>query len=143
MKQNVKITSVVLSSLIILMLALVGCEKDIVEPIETQETFLKGLHRTTFSNVKSSKLISNNTERFIKSKNEFNRIHSDSVLFTIDTTEVQIIQTSLYDSYTFLVNSDYSNQDVLRNYVLTVYSDTLVKQMLVTYPIVLNEFEIL
>ncbi len=62
--------------------------------------------------------------------------------FSINTDFVQLITSSTYESFTFLVERENSSAKVLENYVLTLYNDGDSKQMLISYPIIESDGEI-
>lgn len=78
-------------------------------------------------------------DRFISSKflnNDINdeNVNSSMYGFSIDTTKVQVISADTYISYTFIAERETTANNLLENYVLTVFSDGGYTQMLVTYP---------
>lgn len=119
-----------------ILLSLTNCSNDNEIVIEEKSEFLKGLTHQSFSSIKNISLVQEKTSRFIKSKNQFNRTSSDSITFTIDTTAVQVIESQIYTSYTFKADMFEEVDNLLNNYVLTIYNDNTYKQMLVTYPII-------
>lgn len=112
-----------------------NCQKDDIQFNEEKTSFLKGLSHRSFSSIKDIPIVNQKTSRFIKAKNEFNRINADSITFTIDTTAVQVIESDAYISYTFKANMFNEVENKLHNYVLTLFNDETVNQLLVTYPI--------
>ena len=70
-----------------------------------------------------------------KSKNNSKAIVSDIYGFSIDTTKVQIIVASSYQSYTFYVERENSTPDILENYVLNIFNDGGYNQLLISYPV--------
>lgn len=63
--------------------------------------------------------------------------------FTIDTTKVQVISSDAFDSYTFNVEREEAEVNVLENYVITIFNNGNYAQMLLTYPYVIENGEIL
>lgn len=116
-------------------LTLVNCQKEDIQFNEEKISFLKGLSHRNFSSIKNIPIVNQKTSRFIKSKNKFNRINADSITFTIDTTAVQVIESEAYISYTFKANMFNEVENKLHNYVLTLFNNETINQLLVTYPI--------
>ncbi|MBO3118104.1 hypothetical protein J4050_15230, partial [Winogradskyella sp. DF17] len=65
------------------------------------------------------------------------RMTSETYGFSIDTSYVQVITTDIYESYTFMAED--GDGAVLKNYILTMFPDGNYKQLLVTYPKVLED----
>lgn len=63
------------------------------------------------------------------------KIYSEVYSFSINENLVQVISSDNFDSYTFLIERDTYEQDVLENYVYTLYSNGDYTQMIVSYPI--------
>ncbi|WP_452218997.1 hypothetical protein [Lacinutrix undariae] len=63
-------------------------------------------------------------------------ITSSTYGFSIDTTRVQVLASYTFESYTFVIERDEPNNDILENYILTRFNDGSFSQMLLSYPIV-------
>ncbi|MGR7813012.1 hypothetical protein [Lacinutrix undariae] len=63
-------------------------------------------------------------------------ITSSTYGFSIDTTRVQVLASDTFESYTFVIERDEPNNDILENYILTRFNDGSFSQMLLSYPIV-------
>ena len=79
------------------------------------------------------------SEAFPTKQNTLSRtIASETLGFSIDTTFVQILRSDTYDSYTFIVERESPNANILENYVLTYYGNARYTQFLVSYPFTIN-----
>ena len=65
--------------------------------------------------LKQNTLLKKQIKKITSPKKEFfeNTIHSNSYGFSIDTSRIQIIETDFYKSYTFLVNRESQNENIL------------------------------
>jgi hypothetical protein len=59
--------------------------------------------------------------------------------FSIDTTNVQVISNNNFNSYTFIVERAGANENMLENYMLTIFENGDYSQMLLKYPYAINE----
>ena len=60
-------------------------------------------------------------------------ITSSTYGFSIDTTRVQVLASDTFESYTFVIERDEPNNDILENYILTRFNDGSFSQMLLSY----------
>ena len=70
------------------------------------------------------------------------RTQNDGYEFSIDTTIVQTLETNDYTSYTFQAQLNIPDSTKLSNYVLTLFNDDSVQEMLVSYPIISFDSEL-
>lgn len=125
-----------------------SCQKDdeliVVDESAVQiEPELKATVSNFETQLKGNTSAKNKLSKFNGSKYHSRTIHSNTYNFSIDTTRVQKIITEYYTSFTFVVERDQINLDVIENYVLTQYIDGAFTQYLISYPIVNGDPDIL
>ena len=118
-----------------ILLTLNNCQNEGIEFREDKSNFLKGLSYQDFLNVKNSPIVRAKTNKFIYTDSPLNRTDTDPITFSIDTTAVQVIESEAYISYTFTAHMFNEVENQLSNYILTIYNNESVNQLLVTYPI--------
>ena len=118
-----------------ILLTLNNCQNEGIEFREDKSNFLKGLSYQDFLNVKNSPIVRAKTNKFIYNDSPLNRTDTDPITFSIDTTAVQVIESEAYISYTFTAHMFNEVENQLSNYILTIYNNESVNQLLVTYPI--------
>lgn len=67
--------------------------------------------------------------------NKNSRIISETYNFSINENLVQVLATDNFQSFTFLVERENNNPNILENYVYTIFSNGGYTQMLISYPI--------
>ena len=87
---------------------------------------------------KQNKNLKNHLSKAFKIKvgSSLARILSTLYDFSIDEETVQVISSNDFESYTFIVNRDTINDNLVENYVYTAFNDGSYTQMLVSYPII-------
>jgi len=129
--------------------AITSCQKDdeLLVPVEESVTQVVPQLKATVANfktqLKGNTTAKNKLSKFRSSNTLSRTLHSDTYNFSIDTTRVQKIETQSYSSFTFVVEREQINLNVVENYVLTQYTDDTFTQYLITYPIVNGEPDIL
>ncbi|WP_430413127.1 hypothetical protein [Kordia sp.] len=138
MKQFLKIRNCYL--VFLLLMSIVGCQND--ETVENQPTEVQRVVLDfKAKKIKGSTLFQQNKDldRLLTSSVLNNDLRSEDLNsslydFTIDTTNVQIISSDTFDSYTFIVEREETETNVLENYILTMFNDGSYAQMLLSYP---------
>jgi hypothetical protein len=123
---------------------LVNCQKDNVQELQETKASKKPLNLTATIQrggklIESNKALKEQLVKFIKSENNAvasRTIYSSEYDFSIDTTYVQLIETATYNSFTFIVERENPNPDILENYVFTSFNNGNTRQYLISYPIV-------
>lgn len=129
-------------------IAITSCQKDdeleaVEESIIQVAPQLKATVANFETQLKGNTSAKSKLSKFNGSKALTRTIHSDTYNFSIDTTRVQKIETQFYTSFTFIVERDQINLDVVENYVLTQYNNDTFSQFLIFYPIVNGEPDVL
>ncbi|PQJ31409.1 hypothetical protein BST92_05505 [Nonlabens arenilitoris] len=117
------------------MIAVTSCEKDEDLPI-LQKTVGHNLKMNivSYETLKQSSLIAQNTQDILGYQNK--SADSTGYGIQIDTSRIQLLESDFYKSYTFQVVQDsLERQQVLKNYVLTVYNDSTLYQFTIDYPV--------
>ncbi|PQJ31415.1 hypothetical protein BST92_05535 [Nonlabens arenilitoris] len=117
------------------MIAVTSCEKDDDLRI-LQKTVGHNLKMNivSYETLKQSSLITQNTQGLFGYRNK--SADSTGYGIQIDTSRIQVLESDFYKSYTFQVVQDsLERQQVLKNYVLTVYNDSTLYQFTIDYPV--------
>ncbi len=128
--------------------AITSCQKDdellvIEEESTTQEVpQLKATVADFKTQLKGNTNAKNKLNKFRSSNTLSRTLYSDTYNFSIDTTSVQKIETQSYSSFTFVVEREQINLELVENYVLTQFNDDRYTQYLISYPIVNGEPDI-
>jgi len=144
MKEKLKIYLKIKTILIGICFVAFSCIKDdFTVPIQDQnlrKLDFTGYILPTDSVFNSNPILKNHVlGKFPTKSNEFSRtLESETLGFSIDTTQVMILRSDNFDSYTFTVEREDFDDTVLENYVLTYYSDNRYTQFLMSYPIIEN-----
>ncbi|MCF6295456.1 MAG: hypothetical protein L3J25_07180 [Flavobacteriaceae bacterium] len=125
-------------------LILVNCQKDDFQELQETKASKKPPNLTATIQrggklIESNKTLKEQLAKFTKSENSeiaSRTIYSSEYDFSIDTTYTQLIETSTYNSFTFSVERDNPDPDILENYVFTSFNNGNTKQYLISYPIV-------
>ena len=147
MKRRFKINLYLVILLFGISIFLVSCLKEnLQEKTNAVQTLSRNLDVTgyrlpTDSIFKVNKTLKHKiSSNFSSNNNGFgSRLTSETYGFSIDTSFVQIIISDTFESYTFVVERDVPLENVLENYVLTLYGDEYYSQMLMSYPIIETE----
>ncbi|QHI36725.1 hypothetical protein IMCC3317_20950 [Kordia antarctica] len=125
---------------VLLLIGVYSCQNDETIQNEPEQETRRALDFEA-KKVKMHTLFQENKEldRFISQNFLSNELSHENVNatmygFSIDTTNVQVISSNSFNSYTFIVNRDEAEENMLENYVLTVFSNGDYSQMLVSYP---------
>lgn len=130
------------SLLLFLGVIAVSCQKDTIQQkdIETTVKSTTGLTACRIANIDSLFSKNQTLKRIISSKikgkpsDYVNSKTSEIYEFSIDTSLVQLLTSSTYESFTFVVEREVYNPNVLENYVLTQYNNGDYSQLLISYP---------
>jgi hypothetical protein len=52
----------------------------------------------------------------------------------IDTSQVQLLVSDFYESYTFKIYREHETSEILENYIVTFYNDDTYVQNIINYP---------
>jgi len=130
-------------------IGITSCQKDdeliVVEDKDTTQVApqLKATVSNFKTQLKGNTSAKNRLSKFRSSNSLSRTLHSDTYNFSIDTTRVQKIETEYYTSFTFIVEREQINLDVVENYVLTQFNDDTFTQHLISYPIINSKPDIL
>ena len=146
MKQILKPSRYRVFIMLLILAFLYNCQNDDTAQGETDVKQRKVLDITA-RKIKTHSLFQKhkNLNKFI-TKNFFNssknNLSSSIYNFSIDTTNVQVISSDTFESYTFIVQRDETEENILENYMLTIFENGDYSQMLLKYPYDTNELGI-
>ena len=80
-------------------------------------------------------LIDSNLKDQHNQNKQSEHLYSSIYGFSIDTSRVQVIETSLYSSYTYILKKDEPTEELLTNYVATYFKSGKIHQYIIQYPI--------
>jgi uncharacterized lipoprotein YehR (DUF1307 family) len=116
--------------LIVCLISVLGCQKETLEENTTINQNSKGQNLKVFifksdSIIKANKALNRTVSSKFGTTNKFSSrlIESSTHGFVIDTSQVQLLASDYYDSYTFKIYRDQENSDILENYIVTFYED--------------------
>jgi hypothetical protein len=112
------------------LISVLGCQKETLEENTTINQNSKGQNLKVFifksdSIIKANKALNRTVSSKFGTTNKFSSrlIESSTHGFVIDTSQVQLLASDYYDSYTFKIYRDQENSDILENYIVTFYED--------------------
>ncbi|MDT8346850.1 MAG: hypothetical protein RQ756_03530 [Flavobacteriaceae bacterium] len=131
-----RITKLLLSMLILFFIA---CEKDDVFRDSTTAIFSNTEQDVVFDKFYVVSKNDKNLQKHLSSNFYISKsnglLYSEKYDIYIDTTQVLLITTDLYKSFTFKVYDPLIENDTLINYMYTSYRDTLIQQLVFRYPL--------
>lgn len=130
--------------LLCLILLASACQKEddtVNEPTQEKQYFEFKVYEFKSDSIinAKSKLKGIITNKFLtKETNLSKNVESSEYGFSIDTSQVLLLESDAYQSYTFVAHRAQETSDILENYVITFFNDSLYTQKLLTYPKDLN-----
>ncbi len=121
------------------MLLFQSCEKDELPQIESETVIFPKLSGSIISVEDLLNKPDLHNKILSLSKDSFRKTNGSNQI-QIDTTHIEVIESDQFTAYTFaIVQDSIEKQSILRNYMLTIVSDSLLVQSLVSYPVLADK----
>jgi hypothetical protein len=135
MRNIIKIFTILLS------LLLFSCQEDNIEKVETNSNESRKLNIWRFPVEQVLKHKPNIKKQLdnLKTLKTQAKLTSSTYDFSIEETDAQVIFDDNYTQYTFKVQRENPNDNVLENYICKVFNNGEVQQFLISYPYIENE----
>jgi len=123
-----------------ILLFVTNCQKDVdsnaIQTLDESNNY--GDLNITISSWEHEKANNNDVDqkinRFFQLNNPNNLQRTEGEDFYFDESQVQIIETEDYTSFTFTINRNYETPNLLENYMFIRFNDTTYKQYIIGYP---------
>jgi hypothetical protein len=128
-------------STVLISLFLFSCQDDDIGKVETNSNESKKLNIWRFPVEQVLKHKPNIKKQLdnLKTLKTQAKLTSSTYEFSIEETDAQVIFDDNYTQYTFKVQRENPNDNVLENYICKVFNNGEVQQFLISYPYIENE----
>ena len=128
-------------STVLISLFLFSCQDDDIGKVETNSNESRKLNIWRFPVEQVLKHKPNIKKQLdnLKTLKTQAKLTSSTYAFSIEETDAQVIFDDNYTQYTFKVQRENPNDNVLENYICKVFNNGEVQQFLISYPYIENE----